>query len=698
MAKSIDLKKLRNIGIAAHIDAGKTTVTERILYYTGRTHRMGSVDDGTAAMDWKPQEQERGITIVSAATSCFWQNAEDRAVGKKNVRHQINIIDTPGHVDFTAEVERCMRVLDGVVVVFCGVGGVEAQSETVWHQAQNYNIPRICFVNKLDRDGSDVNRVMADIQGKLIATPVLLQLPVYDNNDFAGVIDVLNGNYLHYEESDLGAKYEVMPVPEDRIEEVEKTRRLAIEKTAEEVEWLADKYLADEEISVEEIKSAIREACIRNAIQPVLCGAALRNRGVQPLIDAVCDFLPSPLEAYSIVGEHPHTGDKVERHAESDDPFSAILFKVQSEKHGDLYYVRVYSGKMRAKSRVYNANQDKMEHVQQIYRMHADQREQLNEAGAGEIVAAIGMKVSVTGDTLSDKKHPVVFERMEFPNTVVSMAIEPKTQTEKGKLDEALEKLGREDPTFNAGTDKQTGQLLISGMGELHLDIIKDRLLREFNVHANVGEPRVSYRETIKSEKTVEAVFNMEMDGRGQYAKVKMSFRPDKDSQGVNFVNEVDSDSLSPHFAKSVERAFRGVVSGPIFGYPLIYIDAVLIDAETHPVDSTEVAFEAAAGKAMREALIDEDVELLEPYMRIEVVVPEPNMGDVISYISTCRGEVKDVVSREHMRIIKAQAPLSKLFGFAGNLRSLTQGRGVYSMEPFDYKPAPVELMESAYY
>ncbi len=696
MPKSIELKKLRNIGVAAHIDAGKTTVTERILYYTGRTHRLGSVDDGTAAMDWKPQEQERGITIVSAATSCFWQNPSDRDASK-NDKHQINIIDTPGHVDFTAEVERCMRVLDGVVVVLCGVGGVEAQSETVWHQAERYKIPRVCFINKLDRPGSDVQRVLEDISQRLVANPVLLQLPVYEDEEFVGVIDLLNSNFLYYAEDKLGARYEVKPVPEDRTAEAEQWRQQIIEKTAEEVGWMADKYLADEDIAVSDIKNALREACITNALQPVLCGAALRNRGIQPLIDAVCDYLPSPLEAYSITGNHPETGREVERHAEAHDPFSAMLFKVQSEKHGDLFYLRIYSGKLRARSRVYNPNQDKMEHVQQLYRMHADQREKITEAGAGEIVAAIGLKVSVTGDTLSDKKHPVVFERMDFPNTVVSMAIEPKTQAEKGRLDEALEKLGREDPTFNAGIDKQTGQLIISGMGELHLEIIRDRLLREFNVDANVGEPRVSYRESIRLPITVDAVFNRETDGRGQYASVKMRFEPDKESPHVTFVNEVDPDDCPSHFVRAVERAFRGAVSGPIFGYPLIYIRATLLEAEIHPTDSTEVAFEAAAGQALRKALEDADVMLLEPYMRVEVVVPETNMGDVISYVSTCRGDVKDVESRENLRVIRAQAPLSALFGFASNLRSLTQGRGVYSMEPFDYKQVPKDVLDSIF-
>ncbi len=655
---------------------------------------MGSVDEGTAAMDWKPQEQERGITIVSAATSCFWQCQTDREAGRSEKYH-INIIDTPGHVDFTAEVERCMRVLDGVVVVFCGVGGVEAQSETVWHQAERYGIPRLCFINKLDRPGSDVQRVAADISNRLAANPVLLQLPLYEDEEFVGVIDVLNRQTLYYEEAALGARYEIAPVAEERKEEVEQHRNAIIETAAEEVGWLADKYLADQPITTEEIRLALREACAANDLQPVFCGAALRNRGIQPLIDAVCDYLPSPLEASSIVGMHPESGEKIERHAESGDPFSAMLFKVQSEKHGDLSYLRIYSGRLKARSRVYNANQGKMEHVQQIYRMHAAQREQIPEAGAGEIVAAIGLNSSVTGDTLCDKKHPVVFERMTFPNTVASMAIEPKTQTEKGRLDEALDKLAKEDPTFQAGVDKQTGQLLISGMGELHLEIIKDRLLREFNVDASVGEPRVSYRESIKSPVTVEAVFDQETEGRGQFARVEMLFQPDKNCSGIVFENKVSPEVCAAHFARAAANAFRGALPGPVYGYPLIYVRAVLLNAETHPVDSTELAFEAAAGRALRKALSGPDALILEPHMRIEIVVPEVNMGDAIAYISSCRGEVKDVETRDQLRVIRARAPLSRLFGFAGNLRSLTQGRGVYSMEPHDYRPVPNDVKDS---
>ena len=693
----MDLHRLRNIGIAAHIDAGKTTVTERILYYTGRSHRLGSVDEGTATMDWKPQEQERGITIVSAATSCYWQNRDDRASGSRKKRHQINIIDTPGHVDFTAEVERCMRVLDGVVVVFCGVGGVEAQSETVWHQAERYDVPRICFVNKLDRKGSDMLRAVEQMRERLGANPIPVQLPLGEEGNFEGVIDLIHREALYYEEETLGATYEVQEIPPEHQDEVELYREQIVESLAEEVEWLADKFLAEEPITENDLRRAMRDACLTGNVQPVLCGAALRNKGVQPLIDAVCDYLPAPPEATPATGRHPRTGEEITRHPNEDDPFSALMFKVQSEKHGDLFYMRIYSGKLHARSRIYNSNQEKMEHVTRLFRMHADKREKLEEAGPGSIVAAKGMKVTVTGDTLCDRNKPVIFERMEFPNTVISMAIEPRTQAEKAKLDEALEELAREDPTFRAHVSPQTGQLLISGMGELHLEIIRNRLLREFNVDANVGEPRVSYRESIETAITVEETFDQEAEGRGQYAWVRMRFEPAQVPQGIEFENEVDKSKLPLHFARAIERSLPQGATGPLYGYPLINVRAVLLDAKTHPVDSTELAFEAASARAMHRAMEQTDAQLLEPVMRLEIVVPEGHLGDVISNISTCRGEIKKVEPRDNLRVIRAHAPLAELFGFASKLRSLTQGRGTYSMEPLEYQPAPPDVLEFSF-
>ncbi|MHC5034137.1 MAG: elongation factor G, partial [Planctomycetota bacterium] len=570
----MNLRNVRNIGIAAHIDAGKTTVTERILYYTGRLHRMGSVDEGTAAMDWKPQEQERGITIVSAATTCFWKPTEAGADSPRPGQLQINIIDTPGHVDFTMEVERCLRVLDGVVVVFCGVGGVQAQSETVWHQAQRYRVPRICFINKLDRLGSDFLYVVREMRERLGANPVPLQLPLGAESDFLGVIDLIHREAVVFKDETLGAQYEVLDVPAERRDEVERWRTNLVEATCERVEWLGDKYLAEEPITPADLKRALREGCIAGALHPVLCGAALRNRGIQPLLDAICHYLPSPADIPAARGVSPKSGDQVERHADPDAPFSAMAFKIQSDRHGDLHYIRVYSGALRERSRVYNSNQEQMEHVTRLYRMHANAREQIEQAGPGSIVAAVGLKASVTGDTLCDRKKPIVYERMQVPETVISMAIEPRTQAEKKKLDDALEKLAREDPTFRRTVDSQTGQLLISGMGELHLDIIRDRLVREFAVDARVGEPRVSYRESLKGPITVEETFQREIEGRGQFARVVLEFSLFPCGSNLEFESKVPKDVLRVHFVRAVQRALTQTSSGVLYGFPLINMKA----------------------------------------------------------------------------------------------------------------------------
>ncbi|MFO7957466.1 MAG: elongation factor G [Candidatus Brocadiia bacterium] len=691
----MELTDLRNIGIAAHIDAGKTTVTERILYYTGRLHRMGSVDEGTATMDWKPQEQERGITIVSAATSCFWKLRPGGNAATREHPCQINIIDTPGHVDFTVEVERCLRVLDGVVVVFCGVGGVQAQSETVWHQAERYNVPRICFVNKLDRRGSDFLRVVDEMEERLGAHPVPLQLPLGEADDFVGVIDLIYEEAVVYDDDALGARYDVREVPEEYRDSVHLWRGHLVESVCEEVEWLADKFLAEEPITPEDLRKGLREACLAGDIHPVLCGAALRNRGIQPLLDAICDYLPSPADVPAVVGANPKNEQEVERHPDPEDPFSAIMFKIQSERHADLFYTRVYSGQLKEGSRVYNANQDTMENVTRIYRMHANSREQLEETGPGSIVALVGLRDTVTGDTLCDRRNPVIYERMEFPETVISMAIEPKTQADRKKLDEALEELAREDPTFAQRVDQQTGQLLISGMGELHLDIIRDRLLREFNVEARVGEPRVSYRESLEEKVTVEETFRKEIEARTQFARVVLRFEP-APRQGLLFENEVPKDVLPLNLAHAVETALTQNASGPLYGFPLIDVKATLLEAEVDPVSSTELAFEAAANMAQRKALEDGGCRLYEPYMRLEIVTPEGNMGDVISYVTSCRGTVHQVIQRENLRVIRAEAPLSELFGFATRLRSLTQGRGTYTMEPWEYRPAPSDTLDFA--
>jgi elongation factor G len=692
--EAVNLARVRNIGVAAHIDAGKTTVTERILYYTGRLHRMGNVDDGTATMDWKPQEQERGITIVSAATTCFWSPRQDGNESARGDKHQINIIDTPGHVDFTMEVERCMRVLDGVVVVFCGVGGVQAQSETVWHQAQRYKVPRICIVNKMDRAGANFPYVVREMAERLGASPVAIQIPLGEASTFVGHIDLIHREAVIFNDESLGAKYEVAEVPADYVDRMEEWRTRMVDALCDNVEWMADKFLEEEPITPEDIKRALRECCISGRLQPVLCGAALRNRGIQPLLDAICSYLPSPTDIPAIVGTNPRSGDQVERHAKDDEPFSAMSFKIQSDKHGDLHYIRVYSGTLKERSRVYNANQDKMEHITRLYRMHANSREQIPEAGPGSILAASGLKVTVTGDTICDRRHAVVYERMDVPETVISMAIEPRTQAEKKKLDEALDSLATEDPTFRRHVDAQTGQLLVSGMGELHLEIIRDRLLREFNVDARVGEPRVSYRESLGKAVTVDETFQKEAEGHGQFARVVIRFEPHPGSTALDFESEVSKDVLPLHFVRAVERSLTQSPSGILYGFPLINMRAVLVDASTHPVDSTELAFEAAAAMAERRALEEGGCELYEPYMRLEIVTPEDNMGDIINYVNGRRGTIEEVLARDAIRILRAVAPLAELFGFATQLRSLTQGRGTYSMEPLEYRPAPANTLD----
>ncbi|MGD2174259.1 MAG: elongation factor G [Candidatus Brocadiaceae bacterium] len=691
----MDLHDVRNIGIAAHIDAGKTTVTERVLYYTGRLHRMGSVDEGTAAMDWKPQEQERGITIVSAATSCYWKVREGGNASPRRDPCQINIIDTPGHVDFTIEVERCLRVLDGVIVVFCGVGGVQAQSETVWHQAERYNVPRICFVNKLDRVGSDFHRAVDEMRERLGANPVPVQLPLGSADDFVGPIDLIYEEALVFDDDSLGARYEVREVPEQYREEVRKWRGHLVEAVCEEVEWLADKFLAEEPITPQDLRKGLRQACIAGDLHPVLCGAALRNRGIQQLLDAICDYLPSPLDLPATVGANPANNQPEERHPDPDEPFSGIAFKIQSDKHGDLFYSRIYSGRLKERSRVYNSNQDTMENVQRIYRMHANSRDQMEEAGPGAIVALVGLRSTVTGDTLCDRRNPIVYERLQVPETVISMAIEPKTQAERKKLDEALEELAREDPTFRQTQDQQTGQLLISGMGELHLEVIRDRLLSEFNVEARIGEPRVSYRESIEEPVTIRETFEREVEGRRQFAGLVIRFEP-VEGAGLEFENRVPKDVLSRQFAYAVEQTLTGSPSGPLYGFPLINVKATLLEAEVHPVDSTELAFEAAAATAQRRALEEGGCQLYEPYMRLEIITPEDRLGDVISYVNVCRGSILQVKSRDSLRVLRAEAPLAQLFGFATKLRSITQGRGTYTMEPREYRPAPSNVLDFA--
>jgi len=685
----MQLDDIRNIGIAAHIDAGKTTVTERILYYSGRVHRLGNVDDGNTTTDWMAQEQERGITIVSASTSCLWKAPDGATDEPRRHEYRINIIDTPGHVDFTVEVERCLRVLDGVVVVFCGVGGVQAQSETVWHQARRYGVPRMCFINKLDRKGADFHRIVEEVQDRLGAHPLPIQIPMGTDHDFVGVIDLVHEQAIHFLDETLGAKYEVGPIPEEYADDAEYWRLHLIEALCEEVEWLGDMFLAEEPITPENLRRAIRAACIGGNVQPVLCGTALRNRGVQPLMDAICHYLPSPADIPAVEGIDPKTDKPISRTCEPDAPLSALAFKIQSDRHGDLYHVRIYSGTLKQRSRVYNSNQNIMENVTRVFQMHANSREPIETAGPGSIVAVAGLRKTVTGDTLSDRRKPIVYERIHIPETVISMAIEPRTQAEKKKLDAALERLAREDPTFLQSVDPNTGQLLVSGMGELHLEVIRDRLLREFNVDANVGKPRVSYRESLKNTITIEETFQREMEGHGQFARVTIKFEPVTCEAHIEFVNATTKDVLANHFVRAVQRSLTQACSGALFGFPLINIRATLLDAETHPVDSSEIAFEAAASIAQRRALEEGGCQLYEPYMRLHIIVPEDNLGDAITLVNACRGIIHEVTSRESLRVLRSEAPLSELFGFATKLRSLTQGRGTHTMEPIEYRPAP---------
>ncbi|MCF6158132.1 MAG: elongation factor G [wastewater metagenome] len=682
----MSLEKMRNIGIAAHIDAGKTTTSERILYYTGKLYKMGEVHEGTAVMDWMEEEQKRGITITAAATTCSWND------------YQINIIDTPGHVDFTVEVERSLRVLDGAVCVFCGVGGVEAQSETVWRQADKYHVPRICFVNKMDRIGADFIKVVTEINERLGAKGIPIQIPLGKEQNFKGVIDLVTMKALVYsDDSDkLGVNFSVEEIPEEYREDAENYRAKLIEAVAEEIDWLTEKFLNNEEITDDELKKAIREGTINLKFVPVLCGSAFKRKGVQPLLDAVCDYLPSPLDKKEIVGTNPETGEQEARKPLPTEPFSALAFKITSDKHGDLTFIRVYSGKIISGSRVVNSGKDKKELISRIYKMHASAREQVSEITAGEIAAVIGLKYTVTGDTLCDPNHPIVLEKMEFPQTVISMAIEPKSDAEKEKLGVVLSKMAKEDPTFRTQVDQETGQLIISGMGELHLEVIKNRMLSEYNVDANVGAPKVSYRETIGKKVEVEGKFIQQTGGHGQYGHVWITLEPFKGEESVVFEDAIVGGKIPKQYVRSVEKGIReNCATGVAGGYPLIDIKVTLFDGSTHPVDSSDLAFYTAASIALRKGVEMAKSILLEPIMSFEIVVPEQYMGDVISEITSRRANILEMDTRGNLKIIKGDVPLAEMFGYATVLRSITQGRGTFTMEPLEYRPAPAKVLSS---
>ncbi len=674
------LERIRNIGIIAHIDAGKTTTTERILYYTGRIHRMGEVHEGTATMDHMVQEQERGITITSAATTTSWLD------------HQINIIDTPGHIDFTAEVQRSLRVLDGGVVVFDAVAGVEPQSETVWRQADEYKVPRICFVNKMDRIGADFVRTVGMIRQRLGANPIAIQIPIGSESNFRGIIDLLRMEAVIWTEEDLGAEPKAVEIPAELRAEAEEARSIIMERIIETDDSLMERYLEGEEISVDELQAALRRATIASQVTPVLCGSSLRNKGIQRVLDAVVHYLPSPLDVPAIQGQNPDNGQVEERHPNDNEPLSALVFKIVTDPYvGKLAYFRVYSGVLHSGDTVQNTTKGKKERIGRILRMHADHREDLKEVRAGDIAATLGLKLTFTGETLADAKRPVILEAIEFPQPVISMAIEPKTNSDQEKMGLALKALSEEDPTFQVKVDDQTGQTVLYGMGELHLDVLVDRLLREFKVGANVGQPRVAYRETItRTVEKVEGRFVRQSGGRGQYGHVVIKLEPLDPGSGFVFENAIVGGVIPREYINPTEAGIREALdSGVLAGYPIVDLKATLYDGSFHEVDSSEMAFKIAGSMALKEGVQQGKPILLEPIMRVEVVNPEEYTGDVIGNLSSRRGMIEGMEVRvEGLQAIKARVPLAEMFGYATTLRSMTQGRGTFTME-FDYY-APV--------
>jgi elongation factor G len=690
MPRQTPLDRTRNIGIMAHIDAGKTTTTERILFYTGITYKIGEVHEGTAVMDWMEQEQERGITITSAATTCFWRDI------------RINIIDTPGHVDFTAEVERSLRVLDGACAVFDAVAGVEPQSETVWRQADKYRVPRICFVNKMDRIGADFKRTLEQIESKLGGNPVAIQLPIGAEDKFLGVVDLIKMKAITYKDETMGADYVVADIPANMVDEVRQYREKLIEKVAEHDEKLLEKYLGGEEITEEEIKRALRDRVIRSvreeptAFVVVICGSAFKNKGVQPLLDAVVDFLPSPIEIPSVQGVKPGTEEALTREASDTAPFSALAFKLMTDPFvGQLTFIRVYSGVLTSGSSVYNATKGRSERVGRLLKMHANKREEIKEVYAGDIAAAVGLKQVSTGDTLCDEKNAVVLESMDFPEPVIALAIEPKTKGDQEKLGVGLSKLMAEDPTFRVKTDDQTGQVVISGMGELHLEIIVDRLKREFNVEASVGKPQVAYKETLTRPADGEMKYAKQTGGRGQYGHAKIHLFPGEPGTGFVFENEIVGGAIPKEFIKPIEEGIREALTrGVLAGYPIDDVRIELYDGSYHDVDSSEMAFKIAGSMAFQDAAKKAKPVLLEPIMRVEVVVPKDYLGDVMGDLASRRGRIQSQEDRGGTQIINARVPLSEMFGYATDLRSRTQGRATYSMHFDRYEQAPSNVSE----
>jgi elongation factor G len=685
-----ELTKIRNIGITAHIDAGKTTVTERILYYAGKTYKMGEVHDGTAVMDFDPEEQQRGITIHADATTLPWKGAT------------VNLIDTPGHVDFTIEVERSLRVLDGAVVVFCGVGGVEAQSETVWRQADRYGVPRLAFINKLDRVGADWERVIQEIRQHLHQGAIPVQLPIGQGADFGGVVDLVRMRAFYYR-NDLGTQFDETPIPTDMQAAARAAREELIGKAGEFDDHLLEKYVHGHEVTVEELKAAVRKGCVRMGLVPVLAGSALRNKGIQLLMDAIVDYLPSPLDRGAVKGhEVTRRGEDVEVRIEPDPegPFAAILFKIAADAHGDLHWIRIYRGTLATGTRVMNSTRGVKENATRIWRMHADERIREEEACAGDIVAVVGLKDSFTGDTLCDTRRPVTMEKIGIPKTVISMAIEPRTSDDRQRLGEVLQTLGREDPTFEYRVDPDTGQTLISGMGELHLEVLTHRMLRDFRLDVKVGRPRVSYRETIRNAVEAEGRFIRQTGGRGQYGVVKIRVEPrpggDLGADPITFDVKMKGGAVPQEYIPSVERGIRDTAAGGIVtGYPLIDVHVTLLDGQAHEVDSSEIAFEAAGSLALQQAVEKAGVRLLEPIMRLQVVAPNEYFGDLTADLMSRRAEIRETEMRGTTRVITARVPLAPMFGYATTVRSLTQGRATYSMEPSHYAVVPDEVAKT---
>ncbi len=682
--REVPLARIRNIGIMAHIDAGKTTTTERILYYTGRTYKIGEVHEGSAVMDWMAQEQERGITITSAATTCKWRDT------------WINILDTPGHVDFTVEVERSLRVLDGAVAVFDAVAGVEPQTETVWRQADKYNVPRICFVNKMDRVGADYFRTVDMIRDRLEATVALTQLPVGSENDFRGVVDLL-AMKAHLWEDGMGDRYETVDIPEELKADAEHWRHELVDVVSHHDDTVLEKYVGDEEITADDLKRGLRAATIAGAIVPVLCGSAFKNKAVQPLLDGIIDYLPSPLEVPPVTGHDPKTEDVMERHPDDSEPFSALAFKIMSDPYvGKLTYFRVYSGKLAAGGQVMNVTKNRRERVGRLLQMHANHREDKQAVFAGDIVAAVGLKHTTTGDTLSDPTNPVLLERMEFPEPVISVAIEPKTKADQDKLGKALGALSEEDPTFQVRTDDDTGQTIISGMGELHLEVLVDRMMREFTVSANVGKPQVAYRETITVPvEKVEERYVRQTGGRGQYGHVIINLEPTGPGGGYEFVDKVTGGDIPREYIGAVDAGIQQAMEGGVIaGYPLVDVRITLTGGSYHDVDSSEMAFKIAGSMAFKKAARQAKPVLLEPIMAVEVVTPEDYMGDVIGDLSSRRGRVEGMEQRGNAQVVRSQVPLAEMFGYATDLRSRTQGRATYTMQFDSYQKVPESIAQ----